>query len=505
MTMKALTAAGRGEPETAVKALADAEKAKPAFVVKPGQRAFEIVLARKLAAGTTQSTWFERHGTTPITELPQDWPEHYKQLVQRRIETIESNPAIALIEQPEYKRRWNTEPWESQVERALQTWLLDRLESYFDFDGRMNDRGEPTAKIDVELISVARLADIAAADEAFMEVATVYRDDPAFNVARLVEELVVSQSVPLLPVLRYKPSGLRKRQQWEETWELQREEDRINAERQSLRTQIATREREIEASVVDSVAEIKELSNQLIAVCRKLNQTRQKPVEFSDDDTAETICALTFSSPGIDSKYSSDVLSVESLRKSLAQAKDALSKRVSQAANSDDKLQQLKQDLARLPKPPDIPVPPKYKSSDFISTGGARYWSLRGKLDVPKERWISFPHCPGSDGTLTICWAGYDHLQQALAISAHYQHIKEVIGGDDDPRLIPLLACIAELLPWLKQWHNEPSADYGGISMADYFEGEFLATEARALNQTIAELSTWTPPAPARKLRNRPK
>ena len=48
---------------------------------------------------------------------------------------IETDRNIALIEQPEYKRRWNTEPWESQLERALRSWLLDRLESYFDFDG----------------------------------------------------------------------------------------------------------------------------------------------------------------------------------------------------------------------------------------------------------------------------------------------------------------------------------------------------------------------------------
>ena len=65
-----------------------------------------------------------------------------------------------------------------------------------------------------------------------------------------------------------------------------------------------------------------------------------------------------------------------------------------------------------------IPVPPKYKSSDFISTGGARYWHLRGKLDVPKERWVSFPHCEGEDGTLVIAWAGYDHLQLARSVSS---------------------------------------------------------------------------------------
>src|SRR5690606_12139057 len=39
-----------------------------------GERAFEIALARRMAAGEVTSTWFERHGSTPITELPAHWP-----------------------------------------------------------------------------------------------------------------------------------------------------------------------------------------------------------------------------------------------------------------------------------------------------------------------------------------------------------------------------------------------------------------------------------------------
>ena len=64
-------------------------------------------MARKLAAGELQTTWFERHGSMPITELPAHWPTAYRDLVQRRIALIESDRNIALIEQPEYKRRWN--------------------------------------------------------------------------------------------------------------------------------------------------------------------------------------------------------------------------------------------------------------------------------------------------------------------------------------------------------------------------------------------------------------
>jgi len=39
------------------------------------------------------------------------------------------------------------------------------------------------------------------------------------------------------------------------------------------------------------------------------------------------------------------------------------------------------------------------ESADFLKRD---YWRLRSKLDVPKERWVSFPHCGGTDGTLVV-------------------------------------------------------------------------------------------------------
>jgi hypothetical protein len=96
--------------------------------VRLGERAFEIVLARAVAAGGESTAWFARHGSTPVTEIPSHWPDDYRALVQRRLDAIESDKYIRLLEKPEYKRRWATEPWEKQVERALRGWLLDRLE-----------------------------------------------------------------------------------------------------------------------------------------------------------------------------------------------------------------------------------------------------------------------------------------------------------------------------------------------------------------------------------------
>jgi hypothetical protein len=97
--------------------------------VELGQRAFEIVMARKMAKGELSITWFERHGSKPITELPSHWPDDYRQLVERRIDLIERDRYIGLVERPEYKRRWSTEPWKEQERRTLRDWLLDRLET----------------------------------------------------------------------------------------------------------------------------------------------------------------------------------------------------------------------------------------------------------------------------------------------------------------------------------------------------------------------------------------
>ena len=65
-----------------------------------GERAFEIVLARKVAAGEEETAWFTRHRSIPITELPAHWPEEYRRIVERRIELIESDRNVGLFERP---------------------------------------------------------------------------------------------------------------------------------------------------------------------------------------------------------------------------------------------------------------------------------------------------------------------------------------------------------------------------------------------------------------------
>ncbi|MBP6835068.1 MAG: hypothetical protein KA978_30060, partial [Deltaproteobacteria bacterium] len=101
----------------------------------------------------------------------------------------------------------------------------------------------------------------------------------------------------------------------------------------------------------------------------------------------------------------------------------------------------------------DVPVPPKYEQIDYRES---RYWSLRGKLDVPRERFISYPGATTDDDPSPLYgWAGWDHRQRAEDLSALYLRRKDEDGWTAE-RLLPLLAGLEELVPWLRQWHNAP-------------------------------------------------
>jgi hypothetical protein len=351
-----------------------------------GERAFEILLARRVAAGEKETTWFERHGSTPITEVPAGWHEPYKRLVERRIEVIKSSRDIGLIERPEYKRRWQWESWEKQQERALRDWLLDRLE---------NERYWPLP----QLTSCARLADEVRKDAEFRSVAELYAGRADVDLTKLVETLVVDEAVPYLAAWRYSDDGMRVRATWERTWELQRHEDAI-----------------------------------------------------------ADLCRLPEGDP-----------------------------------------QRLPPEQAKARKQVDvgqIPVPPKYTSKHFRK---GTYWQLRGKLDVPKERFILHPGCErAADSSPVIGWAGWNHLERAQALAQYVTRMRHEERWEVD-RLTPLLAGLAEQLPWVMQWHNDFDPSLGrrvGDAYADFLGGQ-LAELGLSLEDTAA----WQPPQATRRRR----
>jgi hypothetical protein len=106
-----------------------------------------------------------------------------------------------------------------------------------------------------------------------------------------------------------------------------------------------------------------------------------------------------------------------------------------------------------------IPVPPKYKQEDYRD--GAS-WKLRGALDVPKERFVSFPGLERSNDATSpmLLWAGYDAKARALALTGYLYEMLQREGADPD-RLAPALAGLDELLPWVHQWHPEVDDDLG--------------------------------------------
>lgn len=334
--------------------------------VKLGERAFEIVLARKVAAGELETAWFSRHHSTPITEIPAHWPDWYRAIVQNRIDVIEKRKDIALIERPECKRRWASEPWEKREKEALRTWLLDRAEVRRLWFTLRDGFEQPRP------LTVSQLADeLAKLDPDVPGVAALYAADHLgkrdLPLEAVLSEVLDTEHVPYLTALRYKDTGLRKRAQWEEVWDLQREED-------------ATGERL------------------------------------------------------------------------------------------------------------DIPVPPKYGSVDFAKTS---YWSNRGKLDVPKERFVSYAGAnPDADPTLLLGWAGWDHRDQAQAlVNLVKDRTSQLSWGND--RITPLLAGLAELMPWLRQWFGTDDHEWGGNAAEEF--GTFLDTERAKRGLTTEQLAAWRP------------
>ncbi|MFG2052836.1 BREX-2 system adenine-specific DNA-methyltransferase PglX [Micromonospora sp. NPDC048930] len=349
--------------------LLDEELTAPAGSVpelKLGERAFEIVLARKMRDEGVETQWFVRHGSTPINELPAHWSDEYKTIVERRIAVIEGNRNIGLIERPECKRRWATEGWDAMQAKALRDWLLDRCEArelwYHHVDGLEQPRP----------LTTAQLADELRRDADVLTVAGIYA--PGQDLGKVIADLVADEHVPHLAALRYKDSGLSKRADWEQVWDLQRQED-------ALPDEAAKRE----------------------------------------------------------------------FRKQ-------------------------------------IPVPPKYTSADFLK---GSYWRHRGKLDVPKERFVSYPGASrDGDPSLLVGWAGWDHREQAQALATLIVAREQEDGWAAD-RLLPLVAGLREILPWVRQWHGEFDPQWAA-SPADIYAG-FLAETTNRLHLTDEALTSWRP------------
>lgn len=137
-------------------------------------------------------------------------------------------------------------------------------------------------------------------------------------------------------------------------------------------------------------------------------------------------------------------------------------------------------------------MPPRYNAADFARTS---YWRLRGKLDVAKERFVSYPGCGRRPDEVVVGWAGWDHLDAAKALAALVVDRRN--DGWDADRLVPLLAGLAELEPWLAQYHDDVDPAYG-VGMGTYF-ADWTTEQARSLGVTRDDLTRRRPATKARK------
>ncbi len=170
-------------------------------------RAFELLM-RETAAS---ATWFERHNREAPTM--DHVSSHCRAVLEARMTAIRSSREIAMLESPEFKRRWPAFDWSAETTSACETFLLDRAEA------ALHERPDPRP------LSVRALAQILQADPKVRAVAEVLTGSSTFDLEAVLGGLMEREAVSSATCQRYTDVGIEKRRGWERTWELQRRED----------------------------------------------------------------------------------------------------------------------------------------------------------------------------------------------------------------------------------------------------------------------------------------
>ena len=131
-----------------------------------------------------------------------------------------------------------------------------------------------------------------------------------------------------------------------------------------------------------------------------------------------------------------------------------------------------------------VPLPPKYGSGDFRKPAT---WRLRGKLDVPKERFVRLPVDP--DGLPLLLWAGHAAPERMAALAQRFDET------DDHDERVALLVAMTELLPELLRWWGDDRRY--GAPLRDIWPPD-LEVRRRALAVDAEDLSAWRPARAAR-------
>lgn len=317
----------------------------------PGHRPFEILFARADddADPDEKSAWWARHGHDRVTEIPELYSPAHRARIQARMDRIEEDPRLQLLEAPAYKRRWQTPDLAKAEKEAAESWLLNRLEDLF---APKSEQPHHSAAGELAAPKPYRLETVVAAwqrDPRVVAVAGVWTGSGAATDLTIVaEKLLRKSAIPDNPYRVYTPEGLRKLGEWKRVWALQDQED---------------------AGVT-------------LLVDPRTNEPLRDPT------TGKT-------------------------------------------TNN-------------------IPLPPKFDKSDFQ----ADYFATRGKLNVPRERFIAF-----ADLTPTLYgWNGWRDRERALAQVEAYTlaetdpEMPLPVPTSADPRRCGPTLGLWESLPDVKRW-----------------------------------------------------
>ena len=198
--------------------------------ISVGQRAFEIALARRVAAGELQTMWFEKYRAEPTPELPTTWPAEYREAVAASDRADRVGPgrrpdraarAQAPMEPSAVGRLGNARRsprWCSTRSRTSELWS------------------------DLRPRSTAELTDCYGTRRCWSRRSSCSVESKDADLATTLRRLVLDAAVPHLAAQRFTDKGLRKRAVWERVWDLQRA--RIAGRRRSdLRSRRGTRKR----------------------------------------------------------------------------------------------------------------------------------------------------------------------------------------------------------------------------------------------------------------------
>jgi hypothetical protein len=88
-------------------------------------------------------------------------------------------------------------------------------------------------------------------------------------------------------------------------------------------------------------------------------------------------------------------------------------------------------------------------------------------------------------------WAGWDHSEQALAL-LQLIGAREAEGWSEEG-LVPIIAGVAELQPWVEQWHADLDPKFG-VSLAAFCREQLTSRRAQ-VGMSLEQLRGWRPQA----------